>query len=81
MNETARARDATLAVLARAAIDWAVERRDWGRVGRLRAELDRLERGRRGAGTNAVDASDGSHASDGLDATDASDASDGDFRR
>ncbi|KQS55455.1 hypothetical protein ASG17_05040 [Brevundimonas sp. Leaf363] len=78
MNETARARDATLAVLAQAAIDWAAERRDGGRVGRLRAELDRLERGRRGAGADAADAPDGSHASDGLDA---SDASDGDFHR
>ena len=42
-QEQARARDASLAVLARAAIDWATERRDAARVGRLRAELRRLE--------------------------------------
>ena len=44
----AQARDASLAVLARAAIDWAVERRDPARADRLRAELRRLERGAAG---------------------------------
>jgi hypothetical protein len=48
----AQARDASLAVLARAAIDGAVERRDAARAKRSWAELTRLERAAGGCPQN-----------------------------